>query len=377
MNEINRNRLTETFTSLVEIDSLSCGEREFADALIKKLNRLGIKVTEDEAGSLINGNAGNLFAVLESNGSGAAGDTILFSAHMDTVAPGNGKKAQIHEDGRITSDGTTVLGADDAGGIAEILEALEEIIEEGLPHPDIELFFPVAEESYCIGSNAFDLSQVKAKKAYFLDRSGAVGSVTMSEPALYKFSIEVEGKASHAGFDPEKGVNAIVIASHAISALPVGRVDEDTTLAIGIINGGVATNVVPDRVIVEGEIRSRSDLRADETLTLIERTFNEAALDLGGKVKINHKKHLSAYEVEDSSEALLSYRSVLEDMGIAFLPEHSFGGSDTNAFRAQGIDALCIANAMYEIHTVSEYTTVEEMAAVTGIVKRLMTRIDR
>ncbi|MBO6215422.1 MAG: M20/M25/M40 family metallo-hydrolase [Lachnospiraceae bacterium] len=375
MKEINKSRLTETFVSLVGIDSLSYNERELADELTLRLKKLGLDVFEDDAGAKIGGNAGNLFARLPANTPEAAGGGILFSAHMDTVEPGIGKKAVIHEDGTITSEGNTVLGADDAGGIAEILEALEEVIEEDLPHPTIELFFPVAEEAYCIGSNAFDLSRVTAESAYFLDRSGEVGSATTSEPSLYKFSVEVEGRASHSGFSPEEGVNAILIASRAVSKLPIGRVDSDTTLAIGTIRGGVATNVVPDYVLAEGEIRSRSDTRAREMLSVVEQTFNEEALALGGKAKLFSKKHLNAYNVEADSKAMSAYRAVLDDLGIAFAPEDSFGGSDANAFRAGGIDAICVANAMHNIHTVNEYTTISEMETVTFTIKKLMTRI--
>lgn len=372
MNEINRERLTDTFVSLVGIDSLSYGERAFADELTRRLKQLGFEVTEDDAGARIGGNAGNLFAKKASNIPQNTADAILFSAHMDTVAPGIGKKPILHWDGKITSDGTTVLGADDAGGIAEILEAVEEVLEENLPRPDIELFFPVAEEAYCIGSHVFDLSGVKAKRAYFLDRSGAVGSVTTSEPSLYKFSIEVTGKASHAGFDPEKGVNAILIASRSIAELPVGRVEEDTTLAIGLIQGGTATNIVPDHVRVEGEIRSRSDAKAQGIRSLIEKTFLEQAEALGGAIKVEFTKHLSAYQVPQDATSLKAYQEVLRDLEIPYAPEDSFGGSDTNAFRAGGIDAICIANAMHEIHTTAEYTSVEEMAAVTRIVKKLL-----
>lgn len=372
MSEVNRERLINTFMDLVSIDSLSFKEREFADHLKHKLETLGISVIEDDAGNRIGGNSGNLFARIEATGDMKDRPSVLFSAHMDTVAPGEGKRAVLHDDGRITSDGSTVLGADDAGGISEILEAAEEIIEEGVSHPAIELFFPVAEEAYCIGSYAFDTSAVTADRAYFLDRSGNLKTVTVSEPTLISYEITVHGKASHAGFDPESGVNAIVVASNAIASLPVGRVDEDTTLAVGLIDGGTATNIVPDHVQVKGEIRSRSTEGAMSALRQVKDAFLTSAKEMNAQVEIDHIKHLEAYEVPSDSKALDTYKRVLADHGYKMDAQRSFGGSDTNAFRSRGIDAICIANEMHDIHTTKEYTTVQGMVTVTQMIKEIM-----
>lgn len=105
---MNCERLKEEFRKLNEIDSLSFREREMADYLMPILKKLGFEVYEDDAGIEYNGNCGNLYGILSGE---LPGEPILLSAHMDTVEPGRGKKAIFHEDGRITSDGTTILGA--------------------------------------------------------------------------------------------------------------------------------------------------------------------------------------------------------------------------------------------------------------------------
>ena len=369
---INKDRLIKTFTELTAIDSLSLKERAMADIITIKLKELGLEVTEDNSGDITGSDAGNILARYTVPGKEDE-PYVLFAAHMDTVGPGIGKKSIIHEDGRITSDGTTVLGADDAAGIAEILEALWELTEEGQPHHNIEALFTVAEELYTVGASAFDISTIKADRAYFLDRAGDIGSVTMTEPTLICFTINIEGKASHAGFAPEKGVNSIVIASKAIASLNVGRIDENTTLAIGMIEGGVAPNVVPASVKVSGEIRSQVHEEALALLDKVKNTFEIEADKLGGKAVLESKVHLTAYTVPDNSRALSKYEEVLSELGVTCLKEKSFGGSDSNPFRRQGIDSICIANAMWDIHSENEYTDIDSMAKVTEIIKRLMT----
>ncbi len=201
---INIKRLTDRFCSIVLIDSPSFNERKMADYVKRELINIGADVYEDNAGEYYNGSAGNVYAYLKGN---IEGNPILFSAHLDTVEPSKGKKAVVHSDGKITSDGSTVLGADDGAGIAAILEALYKIKEENIPHRDIELLFPIAEEVYIKGTNAFDFNKIRSKTAYVLDLDGNVGKAAVKAPTLISFEINITGKSSHAGFSPEKGIN--------------------------------------------------------------------------------------------------------------------------------------------------------------------------
>lgn len=232
-----RNELLEEFAGFTEIDSVSFGERRMADLLKEKLRALGFETEEDDAGSHYGGNAGNVYGFLKGS---LSGEPVLFSAHMDTVEPGIGKKAVFQEDGRITSDGTTVLGADDAAGLTEILGGIRRVLSSGKPHRDIEVLFPIAEEVYTKGTRVFDFSKIRSKEAYVLDLSGPVGSAAVQAPSLISFVLTIHGKAAHAGFEPEKGIHAVTAAALAIARLPQGHVEEDTTLNIGLIRGGTA-----------------------------------------------------------------------------------------------------------------------------------------
>ena len=189
---INKKRLTDKFCRLVSIDSVPFQERTMADVLKKELSDLGFEVTEDNTGELYHGSCGNVYGYLQGD---LEGDPILFSAHMDTVEPGKGKKAMLREDGTITSDETTVLGADDLSGVVSILEAVRSILEKGIPHRSIEVLFTYAEEVYIRGSEVFDFSMVKAKEAYVLDLDDAVGTAAFKAPTLVSFTARFLGKA--------------------------------------------------------------------------------------------------------------------------------------------------------------------------------------
>ena len=194
---IDKERLTADFLCLTTGSAESLDERRVADFLTDQLQSIGFSVSEDDAGQKLGGNTGNLYGFLKGT---VPGLPLLLSAHMDTVRPGVNKHPVLHENGTFTSDGTTVLGADDAAGLVEILEGIRSVRDAGLPHRDIEILFPVAEEIYIQGSGVFDFSRIHAKEAYVLDMSGEVGSAAVRAPSLISFQVTVNGKASHAGF---------------------------------------------------------------------------------------------------------------------------------------------------------------------------------
>lgn len=178
---IDEERIRKEFADLVNIDSPSFGERQMAYRIKATLVLLGFQVSEDQAGEHYGSNAGNIYGFLKGT---VPGGPILLSAHLDTVQPAFGKKAVFHADGRITSAGDTVLGADDVAGIVEILEGIRHLEEEKIPHKDVEVLFPIAEEVYIKGTEVFDFSRIRAKEAYVLDLSGAPGAAALKDRAL-------------------------------------------------------------------------------------------------------------------------------------------------------------------------------------------------
>ena len=267
-----KQNIIEDFEQLVSFDSISFHERKTADWLIERLQKMGFSVEEDDAGSHYGGDTGNLYAVLDGT---LPGEPVIFCAHMDVVEPWSGKKSIVEEDGTIHSAGDTVLGADDISGILEILYGVQLVIDSGKPHKKIEILFTIGEELYVKGSDVFDYSKIEAKQAYVLDLSGTVGAAARRAPSIISIKAEVKGKAAHAGFEPERGIHAIAVAAEAVTRLSMGHVDEDTTFNIGTINGGTATNIVPDSCVVTGEIRSYDHNKALEHVKNTEKIFAE------------------------------------------------------------------------------------------------------
>ena len=233
---INKQRILNDFFELVQIKCSTLQEREIGDLLTKRLQELGFSVTEDQAGKKLGGNCGNLIATRQ--GSISSAPKLMLTAHMDCVEPCSNIRPQL-KDGLITSDGTTILGADDKAGIAAIFEALHCLKEQNIPHGDLQVVFTVAEEGGVNGSKNMDHSLLKADLGYTLDTGGHPGKITCRAPGQDKIFVKIQGKSAHAGIAPENGINAISAAAHIRRAIlliffmdfpqnrmPRGRVDE-------------------------------------------------------------------------------------------------------------------------------------------------------
>ena len=322
-----KQNIIEDFKQLVSFDSISFHERKTADWLIERLQKMGFSVEEDDAGSHYGGDTGNLYAVLDGT---LPGDPVIFCAHMDVVEPRSGKKSVLEKDGTIHSAGDTVLGADDISGILEILYGVQLVIDSGKPHKKIELLFTIGEELYVKGSDVFDYSKVTAKQAYVLDLSGAVGDAARRAPSIISVRAEIRGKAAHAGFEPENGIHAIFAAANAVSRLCMGHVDEETTFNIGTIQGGTATNIVPDCCV------------------------------------------LTAYETTLESKSVTDFQKACEILGFSGELTGTFGGSDNNSFAKNGIEGLVLSNGMYNAHSTREYTTVDDLYKGAELIGQLI-----
>lgn len=368
---INKERICKEFAELVAIDSPSFGERQMADKVKEKLLAMGMEVYEDEAGAHYNSNTGNVYGFLKGTLPGAP---ILLSAHLDTVQPAFGKTAVFHEDGKITSSGDTVLGSDDLTGIVEILEGIRHLEEEQIPHRDVEVLFPIAEEFYLKGTEVFDFDKIRAKEAYVLDLSGVPGTAALQAPTLISFKIIVYGKASHAGFAPEEGIHAIQVMSEAIGCMRLGYLDEDkeTTLNIGMIEGGNGTNIVPETCICRGEIRSYSHEKALAQVEVLREILQKITNNNGAAFELESRIEMMTYETAVSEPVVKRFETACKRLGLAGTLIRTFGGSDNNNFASHGIQGLVLSCGMNEIHSVREYTTVQELMQGAELVAELL-----
>lgn len=366
---VNESRLQDTFCALVRLDSPSCGESAVCSRLKEYLNALGLHPEEDSSAAILGGDTGNLYTYVPGTLPLAP---LLFSAHMDTVEPSRNKRPIVHPGGRITSDGSTVLGGDDAAGLAVILEAVTLLQEHNIPHRPLELVFDPAEEIYCQGIRAFDFSRLRSKEAYVLDVEGPVGTGILQAPTLISFSAVFHGRASHAAFAPQNGRHAIKAAAQAIDAIGFGIVG-DCSVNIGTIEGGTMRNIIPERCALTGEIRSFSDASAQEKLAETEQIMRRAAEEYGCTVEFESETFLQAYSLPLSDPAAVRFSAACRSIGREPALSSTYGGSDNNHFAQHGIRGLVIAPGMFRIHSREEYVELGEMSAAVQLLLYLMT----
>ncbi|TCT22589.1 tripeptide aminopeptidase [Melghiribacillus thermohalophilus] len=365
MPQVNQDRLIEEFLELVQIDSETKYEGDIAEVLKKKFSDLGLDVKEDNAKETTGHGANNLVCTLKGTKDGA--DPIYFTSHMDTVVPGKGVKPSI-KDGYIVSDGTTILGADDKAGLAAMLEAIRVLNENHIPHGDIQFVITVGEESGLVGAKALDSSLIHAKYGYAIDSDGKVGNIVVAAPTQAKIKATVKGKTAHAGVAPEKGVSAITIAAKAISRMPLGRIDEETTANIGRFEGGQATNIVCDHVEILAEARSLVPEKMEAQVENMRKAFEEAAKEMGGSVDFESEIMYPGFKHKEGDQVVEVAKKAAEKIGRQSELLKSGGGSDANIIAGFGIPTVNLAVGYEEIHTTNERMPVEELVKIAEFV---------
>ncbi|MGL5355365.1 MAG: M20/M25/M40 family metallo-hydrolase [Cetobacterium sp.] len=359
---IRETRLVDNFLDMVKISSPSKDERAMGDYLIKVLEELGLEVKEDNAGELNGGNCGNIIGVLKAPGK----KRILFSAHMDTVVPCE-KVIPVIENGVIKSDGTSILGGDDKGGIASIIEMLRVIKENNLEHPEIVVVFSIAEEIGLLGSKSFDIDSYKVDFGFILDSSGKPGKIITKAPSAARGTIKIIGKPAHAGISPESGINALTVAAYAITKIKLGRVDLETTSNIGIVSGGQATNIVMPSVELDYEARSLSNEKLNLILEETHEIFKKVCEDFGAKLEWDINVEYPGFALEDSEEVVQIVEKACEKLGIVSETVSSGGGSDTNIYNSKGIPCVNLAVGMSKVHTLEEYIEIKDLVDLSKI----------
>ena len=356
---LNRQRLLDEFFELVQIDSETGDERFIADHLIVKMEAFGFEVIEDDSAGRTGHGAGNLIATLKGTAEGA--DPIYFTCHMDTVVPGQGIKPVLRDDGYIYSDGSTILGADDKAGIAALFEMARTLKESGKPHGDIQFIITAGEESGLVGAKAMDPSLLKAKYGFAVDSDGKVGGIVIAAPYQAKLWTTIHGKTAHAGIAPEKGVSAINIAAKAISAMSLGRIDEETTANIGRFEGGKATNIVCDEVHILAEARSIDQQKLDSQTEHMVRVFERTAALMGGKAETEVQVMYPGFRFGEEAEVVQTAMTAIRAIGRTPELMVSGGGSDGNIFNGAGVPTVTLSVGYEEIHTKNERMPVEEL----------------
>lgn len=351
-----KNRMLEEFLELIAIPSPSRDERAMADVLKKKLAALGCEVTEDDCGAKIGGTAGNILGVLR----GTVGTPVLLAAHMDRVPNGTGIKPVVTDE-KVTTDGTTILAADDVSGIVCILEGLRRIQESGLPHCDVEVVFSVCEEKLATGAKHLDHSTLRSRHAYCMDSPGHTGRIINGAPSKVQFFVDVYGKTAHAGQVPEQGVNALKAAAKILADITEGRLDFETTANWSIIQGAAVTNVVCDHVQFVGEARSRDPKKLDAYVEYVKNHCQTVIAQTAATCTVRVEHCFDGFRIPPEDELLTTLCGVLEQQGITPLIEAGGGGMDANCFNAVGIKSVGVATGYFKNHTTQEELYIKDM----------------
>ncbi|MFO7765933.1 MAG: M20/M25/M40 family metallo-hydrolase [Pelovirga sp.] len=373
---INKQRLSNEFFNLASIDSPSYKEAAIAAYLQQRFITLGADVVFDTCGAAIGSDSGNMIARFPGT---RKGDPFIVCLHMDTVSPAENVQPLL-SDGIFTSAGDTVLGADDKAGIAELIEAIDVLHERNIPYGPLEVVITVCEEQGLVGAKELDFTAFKAKRGIALDTTG-IDRIINRAPAANRMNIDISGIEAHAGVCPEQGLSAIVIAARAIARMTLGRVDEHTTANIGIMNGGIAINIIPGQVNLRGEVRSHRPERLQQVTEAIVRCFEEEVYNSSVVVDGETRHATMAIEINEDFPAMqipqtASIVQLVLDAGNTLKRPQQVaaagGGSDANIFNGHGIDMVILGTGMAKVHTPQEQVAVADMEKVSELLVEII-----
>lgn len=374
---LERRYLSGTFGELCRIASPSGRERACAQRVIAELRPLGIDVDEDDAGPQAGSDCGNLLARIPATLApveGAAAETVLLCAHLDTV-PLAAPVEPVLVDGIWENANDAILGADNKAAVAVLLALARHLAREGSP-VNVELLFTVGEEVALAGSRAFDASALKADVGYVFDHASPIGEVIVDSPCHFRIAATFRGAAAHAGIRPETGRSAIAAAARAVASMRLGRLEGEGTVNVGRIEGGSAINVVPERCTLTGEVRGIDDERGEKLVAEVVDRIHDAAnaTECECDVDVDVQRTFSGYRLAPSAPAVRVAEAALRACGHKPVRISSGGGSDANTLIAKGLDVVNLANGTERNHEPGERVSDLALHEMLDVALALLTR---
>lgn len=364
---INKKRLLDNFFKLLSIKSPTRNEREIVDYVAAIFNNWGLKVQIDDSGKNFGSNSGNITALF-SNSNHSGGQPIFLNAHLDTVEL-NGNVEPVLVEGKIKNKNRDcILGGDDKVAVAAVMEALQVIMDNQIPTPDIYILFTISEECGIFGSKYIDLEAVPAKYGFTFDADGDIGTIITQAPYQNSFYLDFLGKAAHAGLEPEKGINAIEMSSNFVQMSNWGRLDKESTANAGIIKGGTAKNIVPHKVYMEMEARSLSLEKLNQITDAFLANAQTVEKKYKGKVNIKVDREYDGFNIAHNDVPLLIAKQAIGNLGIKPRLKSTGGGSDVNIINSRGKKAVNLSAGMEKVHTCQEFVKMDQLILLAALV---------
>jgi tripeptide aminopeptidase len=320
---------------------------------------------------------GNLIVKLPGTGKKSA-KPILFMTHMDTVPLCAGAKPK-RQGNRIINDAVTALGGDNRTGCAVLATLAAELIAQRLPHPPITLLFTVREESGLYGAKYLTPADLGGPVMGFNFDGRSAADVIVGAIGADRWSVDIHGKASHAGVAPEKGISATMVLALAMAEVHAsgwfGKVVKDGKEGtsnigpVGTVDGrsaGQATNVVTDFVHVKGESRSHDAKFVRQITAAFKQAFTNAASQVRdhegrtAKVKFTSRLDYVPFRIKDDSPAVKRAAAAVSAIGREPNLRVTNGGLDANWMVKHGIPTVTFGAGQNEIHTVKEFVDLTE-----------------
>lgn len=366
------------------------GQKELIKELESELRALGLSVEIEDNWALK--------GLLKGNKDGRC---MAFMAHVDTSddVMGNGVKAQVieYEGGDIslpsglvikaeenpdlgcyvgtkivTSDGTTLLGSDDKAGVAIIMSAIGYLARHPeVPHPDIEVYFTTDEETGA-GMDGFPYDRMNACVCYTVDgsREGEIETECFNAATI---TVRVRGVSIHLGSARGVMVNALTILSQIASTLPQAESPEATDGRYGYY-----APLDVRASAAEGEmqifIRDHDEVAFNYRLDAVRRLVEAVAFIYKGKadVSVSVSYHNMADVNKKDPEAVEAIFAAARELGIDCYEEIIRGGTDgARIAECKGISAPNIFTGGHNLHSLSEWVSLEAMNKAVNLVLRL------
>jgi tripeptide aminopeptidase len=370
--ELERRYLNGTFAELCRIESPSGRERACAERVIAELRALEVQTEEDDAATRAGSDCGNLLARIPGGPASGERRSLLLCAHLDTV-PLLAPVEPVLVEGFWENGNQGVLGADNKAAVAVLLALARHVRSQGAP-VDLELLFTVGEETALAGVRAFEVSRLRSELGYVFDHATPIGGVVVDSPTHFRIEAEFRGAAAHAGIRPEQGRSAILAAARAISSLRLGRLDEQTTVNVGKIEGGTAVNVVPERCSLLAEVRGMEQERAEQSVAEVVQRIHEAANlpECECDVDVGVERTFAGFHLTSTRPAVRVAESALQACGYEPVRIASGGASDANELLAQGVEVVNLANGTERNHEPEERVSVQALEGMLDVALALL-----